>query len=49
MKELFCERNWERKDLMTQGENSVQEEILKRKMGLIENVRKLFMGTPAIF
>lgn len=28
---------------------SIVETIKKRKMGMLENIRKLFMGTPAIF
>lgn len=28
---------------------TVIETLKRRKMGLIENLKKLFMGTPAIF
>lgn len=28
---------------------SIIETLKKRKMGMLENIRKLFMGTPAIF
>ena len=28
---------------------SIVETLKKRKMGIIENIKKLFMGTPAIF
>ena len=28
---------------------TIIETLKKRNMGMIENIRKLFMGTPAIF